>query len=250
MTSDPGELQRDLESLNHEVQAIARELTAAATAASGPADALMTRYGGNARDRGDLTDVQTAVRRAVRLAGQLSALGSAAPPQPADVDIAQILAGVHRRLRGLLPEGISLRCHIDHRPAAVRLDSGQVEQALLNLVLNAQRTVARGSVRLDIPRDPGAPRDIVSVRILASGMRMPDLLDGDASAFGILRGNGGTLTVDRTASSVEFIVSFRASGPPVAADPAQLLFFTDASDPATPVQADGSDESFASEVMR
>jgi signal transduction histidine kinase len=150
MTTDRTDARRDLESLGQMAAGIADAFNNVATAVVGYADILMVRHGASLQDRGDLLEIQKAGRRGALLAEQLRVFSCASPPELVEVDLNQTVASVHQSLRGLVHEGISLTCQLGDLPAAACIDSRQVEQALLNLVLNAQETLVHGCVELEV----------------------------------------------------------------------------------------------------
>jgi len=64
--------------------------------------------------------------------------------QPRVLDVSFSLDGVARMLARLLAESIDLKIEIENNLARVKVDQGQLEQALLNLALNARDAMPDG----------------------------------------------------------------------------------------------------------
>ena len=231
--SGADDLRRTLESLGQVSAALVHGINNTLTAVIGCADMLMLRHGSSEEDRLDLLEIQKAGRRGALLAHQLLALSDPTPPDPVSVDLNRILDSAYVSIRGLVPDGISLTCDVDQTPALVCVDPPQIEQALINLVLNVQDAVRRGSVRLDLAILPSSSEpETVSVRITGTSAA-PGATDDECSplilphhprlnvtaAYELVRRNGGTLSIDRGACAIAFTVTFRA----VAAQPSGTL---------------------------
>jgi CheY-like chemotaxis protein len=66
------------------------------------------------------------------------------------IDLNEIIMSFHSMVRRMLRENISLTLKLATQPAIVLGDSGKIEQALLNLVLNAQEAIAvNGSITIE-----------------------------------------------------------------------------------------------------
>jgi CheY-like chemotaxis protein len=94
--------------------------------------------------RADAAEVHNAVQRAAALTSQLLAFGRKQFLQPRVLDVSSVLSGVARMLARLLPENIKLQIESESGLARVKVDQGQLEQALLNLALNARDAMPAG----------------------------------------------------------------------------------------------------------
>jgi PAS domain S-box-containing protein len=92
----------------------------------------------------DAVEVHTAVQRAAALTSQLLAFSRKQFLQPRVLDVSSVLDGVGRMLTRLLGESIALKIEIENDLARVKVDQGQLEQALLNLALNARDAMPDG----------------------------------------------------------------------------------------------------------
>jgi PAS domain S-box-containing protein len=92
----------------------------------------------------DASEIHNAVQRAAALTNQLLAFSRKQFLQPRVLDVASVLSGVATMLARLLPENIELRIASENGLARVKVDQGQLEQALLNLALNARDAMPGG----------------------------------------------------------------------------------------------------------
>jgi signal transduction histidine kinase/CheY-like chemotaxis protein len=94
----------------------------------------------------EIRDIRISSERAAALTRRL--LGFARPPSgpPEDVDPARALARLAPVLRRVIPENIRLEIEPPGRALAVRIDPGQFDQVILNLVLNARDAMPDGGV--------------------------------------------------------------------------------------------------------
>jgi PAS domain S-box-containing protein len=93
---------------------------------------------------GDLIEIMRAAERAGQLTRQLLAFSRRQMLEPRIVDLNQVLAGLHQMLRRLIGEDIELRNALAPDLYRVRVDVGQIEQVVLNLVVNARDAMPRG----------------------------------------------------------------------------------------------------------
>jgi signal transduction histidine kinase len=89
-------------------------------------------------------EVQRASAQGAQLVRQLQTLSrrESATPQPLDPDL--LLAGMESLLRRLTGDDVELVVAPGPRPVRVNADRGQLEQALMNLVLHARDALPRG----------------------------------------------------------------------------------------------------------
>ncbi len=129
-----------------------------------------------------LAEVRVAIDRAATLTGRLLDVGRPALPGARTTDVAAMMRAARSLLERTLPPGIELRFDVGHALPEVRGDTGQIERALLNLVLNGRDairdagtiTVRAGVVQLG-PTTPGAgPEQVVRLEVIDDG----DGMDG------------------------------------------------------------------------
>jgi PAS domain S-box-containing protein len=91
-----------------------------------------------------LSEVEAAGRRAADLTNQLLAFSRRQPSRPIAVDLNELVRGLMRMLRRLLPENISIELIAGRNLAAVSADPTQLEQVIVNLCVNARDAMERG----------------------------------------------------------------------------------------------------------
>jgi two-component system cell cycle sensor histidine kinase/response regulator CckA len=91
-----------------------------------------------------LAEIEDAGRRAADLTKQLLAFSRGQPLSLVPVDLNQLLGGLVKMLRRLLPESISIDMIPGHDLASVNADTGQLEQVVVNLCVNARDAMERG----------------------------------------------------------------------------------------------------------
>ncbi len=90
------------------------------------------------------TDIQKAALRAKNLTRQILAFSSKQTLQLEDIDLNTTIKQFNHILAGSLRDDIQLKLLLHKRPCYIRGDSGQIEQILMNLVLNAQDAMPSG----------------------------------------------------------------------------------------------------------
>jgi len=206
---------------------VAHDFNNLLTAILGYTELLLVERGPDDPDRRDLEEIQKAGRRAASLTQQLLAFSRKQVLMPRDVDLNQTVAELQTMLTRLIREDISLVCELAPEPAMVHVDAAQLEQAILNLVLNARDALpAGGEIRLEVtpvggsqvqmpPEQPSAAGDYVQLRVVDNGVGIsPEarahLFEpffttkgvgkgtglGLASVYGIVRQSNGFITVE------------------------------------------------------
>ena len=115
--------------------------------------------------RADAVDIEQAGERAAELVRQLLAFSRRQVMAPAVVQLDAVLAGLEGMLRRLIGEDIELRVTTEPGLGAVRVDVGQIEQVVVNLVANARDAMSLGGVLtidtrnadVEEPAVPGGP---------------------------------------------------------------------------------------------
>ena len=90
-----------------------------------------------------------AARRGSELIKGLLSFSRKHPVETSVVDINKIVTTVDKLVRRSLPEAIKLRVQLDSKPLSARLDGNQLQNALINLILNARdATQGRGNIAI------------------------------------------------------------------------------------------------------
>ncbi len=121
-----------------------------------------------------LAEIERAALRGSGLTKRLLALVRDRPLEARRIDLAEVVEDAHRMLLTLLPEGLRLVVRLGDGPLPVRSDAASVEQALLNLVLNARDACAgrAGTIRVSLEsgRRNGSEMAMITVEDDGVGM--------------------------------------------------------------------------------
>ena len=99
--------------------------------------------------RADVEEIMKAGNRAADVTRQLLAFTRQQFRRPEILELNHVITGLERMLRRSLSEGHELVLRLREEAARVRMDRGQIEQVLVNLVLNA-RDAIEGTGRISI----------------------------------------------------------------------------------------------------
>jgi len=188
----------------------------------------------------DLHEIAKAAERARQLTTQLLAFGRRAVVKPEIIDLNEILASMAKTLKRLLREDIELVVEPGPGLWSVKADPNQVQQAILNLAINARDAMPTGGLlRITTrnvasngegPRTKAKPGRCVELAVSDTGVGMaPDVLDhlfepffttkrtgegtglGLATVHGIVTQCGGHVAVDsRPGEGATFRLCFPA----------------------------------------
>lgn len=147
---------------------------------SGYSELLRKRMSGNIEAEAHLAHLMKAVRRAVELTRQLLAFGRKQVLQLRVLDLNTVIDDLEKILRRLIGEHIHFETHLYPNLRRVKVDSSQVEQVIMNLVLNARDAMPKGGTlaietsNLDIVTASGdlAPGPYVCITVSDTGVGM------------------------------------------------------------------------------
>lgn len=196
-----------------------------------------------------LDEAGHAALRARDLTSQLLAFGRRQPLKQRKVDIATLVRDTVRMLQRLIPEVVDINLDITDSALTVLGDAGQLEQALVNLCVNARDAMPNGGTLTiqcysDDTSDQPTHLDAV-ITVSDTGCGIPEDLQarvfdpffttkatgtglGLSTAYGIVTQHGGTLTVASDgASGTSFTLRLPAelatgSGAPTSRKPLAL----------------------------
>ena len=209
---------------------IAHDFNNLLTVVTGRSELALSRLAAGDPRRQDLEVIQSAAHRAAALTGQLLAFGRRQVLQPMVIDLQMVIDNVVPMLRRLIGEDIEIRT-VAGADGRVKVDPGQIEQVLVNLVLNARDAMANGG-RLVIATENAAldedaagrignvrPGAHVVLSVADTGVGMDDETRlrifepffttkpqgrgtsglGLSMVYGIVQQHGGTITVESAA---------------------------------------------------
>lgn len=199
---------------------------------------------------GKLAEVRYAAERAAELTTQLLSFSRKQVLKPRIVDVNRVFESMTPMMLRLVTEQIDVNVVLDSKRARIRIDPGQLEQVLMNLVVNARDaidgeghiTVEAGLTQLDdsyaaAHRDvtPG-PHVVIAVSDTGSGMdeeTQKHIFEpffttkgqgqgtglGLSTVFGIVKQSGGTIWVySELGHGTTFKIYFPATDAPLTVD--------------------------------
>lgn len=208
---------------------VAHDFNNLLTAMTGYCDLLLQRHRAGDQSFADVMQIKQNANRAANLVRQLLAFSRQQTLIPRVVDLTEILSDLSHLLRRLIGETISLDLEHGRDLRPVRVDPGQLEQVIINLVVNARDAMPSGgrvAMRTGLtetvrPLRQGdevmPPGEYVLIEVIDTGTGMPtevqerifepffttkDLGQGTglglSTAFGIIKQFGGYMFVDST----------------------------------------------------
>ena len=123
---------------------VAHDFNNLLTVINGHADALLDTKSPEDADRNGLTAIRDAAQRAALLTRQLLLFSRKAVLEPRVLDCNELVRRTSQMLRRLISEDVELSTTLAPSLWRTRVDSGQIEQILMNLSLNACDAMPRG----------------------------------------------------------------------------------------------------------
>jgi nitrogen-specific signal transduction histidine kinase len=133
-----------LEVIGRLAGSVAHDFNNLLTIVSGFTDLLLQSMGSDETNRLYLDEITKAANQAASLTQQLLAFGRRQLLQPRVVDINDIVVTMETMLRRLMGENIELSIRLEASPGSIRADAVQIQQAILNLVINARDAMPKG----------------------------------------------------------------------------------------------------------
>lgn len=214
-----------MESLGHLAGSIAHDVNNMMTVVAGYSGVLLKRIADDDPIRLPILEIKKAGDRCSVLTRQLLAFGRRQVLVPTVVDLGETVADLNNMLPMIVGDDVRVRITRAPQPWPVRVDSTQIEQVIVNLIVNARDAMPEGGT-LDISTenvtvrdgDPFAadvpPGDFVVIAIADTGVGMDaDTLGhvfdpffttkssghgsglGLSTAYGIVKQSGGHITV-------------------------------------------------------
>ncbi len=206
---------------------VAHDFNNLLTAMIGFCDLLLLRHGAGDQSFADIMQIKQNANRADNLVRQLLAFSRQQTLQPKVLALTDVLAELSNLLRRLIGETIELRLLHDRDLSLVKVDQGQLEQVIINIVVNARDAMPEGgtltlrtdNVKLDRPTRQGneiiPPGDFVLIEVSDTGFGIEqEHLDkifepffttkpvgagtglGLSTVYGIIKQTGGFIFVD------------------------------------------------------
>ncbi|MET0794280.1 MAG: ATP-binding protein [Polyangiaceae bacterium] len=199
---------------------VAHDFNNLLTVIAGYAQALLSDAAIAPSVKDDLTQISRAAEQAATLTRQLLAVSRRQVLKPEVLDLNLIVLELEKMLRRLIGEDVSLRVQLSARPALIKVDPGQVEQVILNLVVNARDAIESGgrisieSSHVELSESGQSPRANVLLTVKDTGQGMDEETRarifepffttkergrgtglGLATVYGIVQQSGGSIAV-------------------------------------------------------
>jgi len=214
-----------MEAIGRLARGVAHDFNNVLAAIIGSSDLLMARLDLDESAREEAEAIRKAAERGASLTRQLLAFSRRQVLQPETVDLKVAAEQLHGMLQRLAGDAVMVRTDAGAAPVPVRMEPGQFEQVLMNLVVNARDAMPDGGtvditiepVRLDertVLRYPGIPAgDYARIAVSDTGVgisaeQQPHVFEpffttkaptkgtglGLSIIYGIAKENGGTVT--------------------------------------------------------
>src|SRR5437762_10116696 len=145
--SDSGKLleqAQKMEAIGRLAGGVAHDFNNLLAVISGYSDLLLESVGSSDPNRAKLEQIKREANSAASLTRQLLMFSRQQVIQPVILDINQIIANTEKMVRRLIKENIEFTVTLDPTLDRVNADSGQIEQIILNLVVNARDALPTG----------------------------------------------------------------------------------------------------------
>lgn len=165
---------------------VAHDFNNLLTAMIGFCDLLLSRHGPGDPSFADIMQIKQNANRAANLVRQLLAFSRRQTLQPKIINITDALAEMSNLLRRLIGEKIDLKVSHGRDIGLVKVDPGQLDQVIINLVVNARDamaanggtlTVQTGTEIVDEARNTGTelipPGDYIRIEVSDTGIGIP-----------------------------------------------------------------------------
>lgn len=123
---------------------IAHDFNNLLTAISGYSDLTLKRMGPDDPLRHNIKEIRDAGDRAAALTSQLLAFSRKQVLKPRVHNLNDVITDIEKMLRRLIRENIEFRTILDPELENIKVDPGQMEQVIMNLVLNARDAMPNG----------------------------------------------------------------------------------------------------------
>jgi two-component system cell cycle sensor histidine kinase/response regulator CckA len=133
-----------LEAVGQLAGGVAHDFNNLLTVVSGYSDLLARNTSLDKRAKEAVKEIQGAADRAIAVTRQLLAFGRKQMLQPKPLDLNAVITEINKLIRALIGEDIALVTHLANGLAAVTADSGQLQQVILNLAVNARDAMPLG----------------------------------------------------------------------------------------------------------
>ena len=161
---------------------VAHDFNNLLTAMIGFSDLLLGRHGPEDPSFADIMQIKQNANRATNLVRQLLAFSRQQTLRPEVIDVTEALADLSNLLSRLIGETIELKMEPGRDAGLIRVDRGQFDQVIINMVVNARDampgggtiTIRTANVTIDVPTPRGhdviPPGDYLQVDVMDTGV--------------------------------------------------------------------------------
>lgn len=166
---------RQLESLGRLASGVAHDLNNVMAVISGFTEMMLRRIGPTDPLRSNAESIRKAAAWGVNLARSVLATGRIAAPTRPAVDLNVVVGNVVRALGPMLGELITVEAQLGRDVGGVSVSSGQLEQIIMNLLLNARDAMEHGGwLRVETSNSALDGQPAVRLRISDTGCGMDE----------------------------------------------------------------------------
>jgi PAS domain S-box-containing protein len=206
-----------MEAMGRLAGGVAHDFNNMLTVILGYSEFLLRQLPEGAPMRAEIESIKSAGDRAARLTEQLLTISRRRVVQPIVVDVNDAVRSIEALLRRLIGEDVHLRTELDPDAGRVRIDPGQLDQVILNLVINARDAMPTGGdlVIETAAADEDGPGVVISIVDTGVGMDEQALEHcfepffstkdrgkgtglGLSTVYGIVTQAGGTVVAEST----------------------------------------------------
>jgi len=137
-------LRQRVEAIGRLAGGVAHDFNNLLMTIKGCSEILLSKLDQQDSRREEVEEICKAAERATSLTRQLLAFGRRQVLQPQVLDLNEIVANINRMLQRLIGEDIQLHTVLDQELWPVKVDPGQIEQVIMNLVVNARDAMPGG----------------------------------------------------------------------------------------------------------
>lgn len=223
-----------MDAIGHLAGGVAHDFNNILTAIKGYASMVLPSLPERSQAREDMGEIISAADKATALTSQLLAFSRRQIIAPKVVDLNKTIADMTKMLRRLIGEEITLNTRLFSAPCLAKVDPGQIEQVILNLVINARDALrGKGEITLETqvgecPRSAKTGVRMVCVKVRDNGCGMTEEVKahlfepffttkvpgkgtglGLSVVFGVVKQSGGEINVEsEPGKGSVFIISF------------------------------------------
>lgn len=133
-----------LEAIGRVAAGVAHDFNNYLSTIRGAAESIDTRSQAGERPDTEIDEIRKATELAATLTRQLLAFGSKQTLKPAVVQLNHVIEELRPMIERLVGDAVELRTDLGDDLGPVRLDAGQIEQVIMNLLLNATEAMPEG----------------------------------------------------------------------------------------------------------